>query len=147
MVENESSILELSWPEDYLGKTVGNIAGFDGFGGDAFWELVAEGKIIVEETETVFTHIKKLASGRVDCIMINVAYFNYQVNKMIEAGELDESIRFITTSVIGSDPVYLGYSEKNNPPYAYEFRKAFDNEIYTMIKSGEINEIIENFKE
>jgi len=144
---NDNTPDTLKWPEEYLGTVVGNVAGFDGYGGEEFRKLVAEGKINLDETENVFTHIQKLVNHRVDYIMMNDAIFEYQVKKMRDESELDNLVQFKITSIIGSDPVYLGYSENYNAPYEYEFRKAFDNEVYKMIKSGEIEEIMNAFEE
>jgi hypothetical protein len=54
-------------------------------------------------------------------------------------------------AIIGTDPVYIGYSkparEQGKYPFQDEFMQAFDSVIYQMGKSGEISEIMNAYQE
>ena len=141
------------WPEDYIGLSVGNVAGFDGWGGDKFWALVNDEKIKYKEVHSSSSLIKMLLSGRNDCIMMEKRAFNYELNKIRESGEYGEKPhgRVAISALIGIDPVCIGYSEpaiKNGKyPYEHEFRKAFDIIIYQMAKSGEIENLMNAYSD
>ena len=53
-----------SWPKDFAGLKIGNISGFDGWGGEEFRKMVREKKIKYSESKTSEMNIKKLAGGR-----------------------------------------------------------------------------------
>lgn len=137
-----------NWPKDYIGLRVGNVAGFDGWGGDAFYDLVQQGKIIYEEAKGSVESIIKLGLGRVQCIMMEENAFDQEHAKLLMTGEYDQE-KFHPLrkgAFVGMDPVYIGYSRKailsGDYPFHLEFRQAFDAEIYKMTKSGEIREIM-----
>jgi len=62
----------LLWPQSYLGLSIGNNSGFDGFGGPKFRELVMENKIFLKErAKHTRENILKLLAKRFDCYMVN----------------------------------------------------------------------------
>lgn len=137
-----------NWPQDYLGLHVGNVAGFDGWGGEEFRLLVAQKKILYEEAKGSQENILKLAYGRLDCILMEEQAFDYELRKLKASGKYDEGkqIKLKKGAVVGQDPVYIGYSKpamkKGQYSYQLEFMQAFDSEIYKMIKSGEVQKIM-----
>ena len=142
-----------NWPKDYIGLSIGNLAGFEGWGGDKFWALVKEGKIVCDETQNSVSHLRKLFLGRVDCIMMEEKAFDYLFNVLKKDGTYDKGgkVRIKKGAVIGKDPVFIGYSktakDMGKYPFLSEFRQAFDCEIYRMIKSCEIDKIMDAYKE
>lgn len=137
-----------NWPKDYIGLRVGNVAGFDGWGGDAFYDLVQQGKIVYEEAKGSVESIIKLGLGRVQCIMMEENAFDQEHARLLMTGEYDQE-KFHALrkgAFVGMDPVYVGYSKKailsGDYPFHMEFRQAFDTEIYKMTKSGEIRQIM-----
>ena len=138
-----------NWPNDYIGLRVGNVAGFDGWGGDVFYDLVHQGKIAYEEAKGSVESIIKLGLGRVQCIMMEENAFDQEYSKLIMNGEYDQE-KFHSLkkgAFVGMDPVYIGYSKKaiqsGDYPFHLEFRQAFDTVIYKMTKSGEIREMMQ----
>lgn len=140
-----------NWPDDYIGLTIGNVTGFDGWGGEAFYSLVREGKIHIQEAKGSASNILILAQGRVDCIMMEDRAFDYQFRELKERGLYDKEMKPLKKGVIiGTDPVYIGFSkparEQGKYPFQFEFMQAFDSEIYKMIKSGEIAKIMDAYQ-
>lgn len=142
-----------NWPQDYLGLRIGNVAGFDGWGGAEFRELVKQGKIKYEEAKGSKENIKKLIFKRLDCIMMEDKAFDYEFRQLKQAGDYKEGthIKLGKGAIIGQDPVYIGYSKtartQGKYPFQFEFMQAFDSEIYKMIKSGEISKIMEAYQD
>lgn len=141
------------WPEDYIGLRIGNVSGFDGWGGAAFYALVRQGKIAYEEAKGSVESIIKLGLGRVQCIMMEESAFDQELAKLLMNGEYDQE-KFHPLkkgAFVGMDPVYIGYSKKailsGDYPYHLAFRQAFDVEIYNMTKSGEIREIMDRYQD
>ena len=137
-----------NWPDDYVGLRVGNVEGFDGWGGQAFYKLVNAGRIQYEEAKGSVENIIKLGLGRVQCIMMEENAFDLQYADIKKSGEYDtktfQSLK--KGAFIGTDPVYIGYSkaaiENGKYPFHNEFRQAFDSEIYKMTRSGEIKKLL-----
>ncbi len=143
-----------NWPDDYVGLRIGNVAGFDGWGGEPFRKLVAEGKIKYEEAKGSNLNIIKLGRGRVDCIMMEEKAFDYQFKKLKVNGKYDEGGKDVVVqkaSVIGTDPVYIGFSKTarlaGKYPFQDDFMQELDSILYKMHKSGEIEKIMAQFKE
>ena len=93
-----------------------------------------------------------LVKGRLDCIMMKERAFDYQYRQLKAVADYSDSdVLPIKTAVIGTDPVYIGYSEKainsGKYPYAYRFKKTFDKVIYQMIKSGEVKSIMKAYRD
>lgn len=143
-----------NWPENYKGLKIGNVAGFDGWGGEEFRAMVQRGEINYEEAKGSAQNILKLGKGRIDCIMMEDKAFDYTFRKLKQAGQYDEGGKHIQLkkgAIIGTDPVYIGYSaparKAGKIPYQMEFMQAFDSEIYKMIKANEISKIMDTFEE
>ncbi len=77
------------WPEDYKGLNIGNVAGYDGWGGDKFRALVRDGKIDYFELNGSEKIIRTLLTKRCDCIMMENRAFDYEINRMKKAGIYD----------------------------------------------------------
>jgi len=82
----------VNWPEDYIGLSVGNVSGYDGWGGLAFRELVKQKKINYQEAKGSAENILKLGAGRVDCIMMEDTAFDYAYSKLKLSGRLYPTI-------------------------------------------------------
>ena len=151
--ENVLKSSRKKWPQDYIGLSIGNVAGFDGWGGDEFRKLVSQGKIRYEEARGSKENILKLAFGRLDCIMMEERAFDFVFNQLQKSGEFGQGqhMPIRKCAIIGQDPVYIGYSktarEAGKYPFQFEFMQAFDSVIYKMIKSGEIKKIMDSYKE
>lgn len=140
------------WPDDYKGLSIGNVMGFDGWGGETFRSLVEEGEIDYEEVRGARANILKLAEGRVDCIMMEQRAFDYTVRSLRKSGVYKDDLSSLKKgAIVGEDPVYIGYSkparEKDRYPYQFEFMQAFDSVIYRMRKAGEIEEIMDSYNQ
>ena len=140
----------LNWPEDYIGLRIGNVAGYDGWGGTEFRKLVKDGKIQYQEAKGSAENILKLGARRVHCIMMEDTAFDYSYAKLKLSGQYSERMaRIKKGAIIGVYPVYIGYSKTARKmgkyPFQFDFMQAFDNEIYKMIKSGEIKKIMSSY--
>jgi polar amino acid transport system substrate-binding protein len=141
------------WPEGYKGLAIGNVAGFDGWGGVEFRSLVKTEQIRYHETLSSDALIIMLVKKRVDCIMMENRAFDYGLNSLKESGKYSDDVhnKLVKTAVIGTDPVYIGYSESaiktGKYSYEYSFRKALDVIIYQMIKTGEVERIMDAYLE
>jgi polar amino acid transport system substrate-binding protein len=130
-----------SWPYDYVGLIIGSVAGFDGWGGQAFRQLVKKNKIKLHEVQSSEALIRMLIKKRVDCIMMEKGALFHIIKS-----NADVVTNFSISAELETDPVYIGYSEKalhmNTYPFSQMFRKEFDIVIYSMKKSGEIDRIM-----
>lgn len=142
-----------NWPQDYIGLKVGNVAGFDGWGGEEFRMLVQQGKIQYEEAKGSKENILKLAYGRLDCIMMEEKAFDFVFKQLKASGAYIEGqhVPIKKCAVIGQDPVYIGYSmparKAGTYPFQFDFMQAFDSVIYKMAKNGEIDQIMNAYQE
>lgn len=142
-----------NWPDDYIGLKVGNVAGFDGWGGPEFRKLVKDGKIKYEEAKGSTENILKLAKGRVDCIMMNEAAYEYEIRKLIADKKYirGRDAEMVKTAVVGKDASYIGYSKTainaGKYPFHQKFRQQFDAELYKMLKAGEVKKIMSDYKD
>lgn len=139
------------WPQDFENKSIGNVTGFDGWGGKLFHEMVKNKKIQYFETQESRNLIKMFFKRRLDCILMERRAFDFELNKLLITGELnpEDLIAYDKHTVVGVDAVYIGYSEpalkSGKYPYEYAFRKQFDIVLYEMTKSGEIDRIMGSF--
>ena len=142
-----------NWPQDYVGLRIGNVAGFDGWGGEEFHGLVRQGKIQYEEARGSRENILKLAHRRLDCIMMGDKAFDFLFRSLKATGEYSADLHasLAKGAIIGQDPVYIGYSrparEAGDFPFQMEFMQAFDSVIYKMAKDGEIQRIMDAYQE
>jgi len=134
-----------SWPLDYLGLTIGSVAGFDGWGGQSFRQLVSTNEIKLHEVQSSEALIGMILKNRIDCILMEKGALHYIIKS-----SPDVDTNFGISAELGIDPVYIGYSEKalkvNKYPFSHEFRKEFDSVIYRMKKSGEIERIMNAYR-
>ena len=143
----------LNWPEDYVGLGIGSVAGFDGWGGGKFRDLVKSGKINFHEVHSSEALIKMILKGRQDCILMESSAFDYEFNRLTNlAGDnAYNDIKLTKGPIVGKEPVYIGYSlsafKNEKYPNAFEFRKAFDVVIYKMTNSGEIESIMAAYQD
>lgn len=142
---------ERKWPEGFSGLTVGNLRGFDGWGGNKFRKMIENKKITYHEVNSSDALIMMAATGRNDCILMEEFAFDYQMLKLKQTGKYkkDFHLSLYKSALAGVDPVYVGYSEPGIAaktfPQQYKFRKAFDAALYKMQKDGEIQDIVSSF--
>lgn len=138
-----------NWPEDYAGLTIGINAGYDGYGGDKFWEMVKNGKILLSEATSTRQNIRMLTRQRTDCYMISRLSFAWELKQLATAGLYDASKhpQIREGAILQVDPGYMGFTNADNGAFDFklDFVKQFDIEIYKMFKNGEIQRIIDDF--
>lgn len=136
------------WPKDYIGLTIGNVAGYDGWGGEEYKLLLKQNKIQTQISRGSEELIKMLILGRSDCIIMEEVAYKFTINKLRKEKsfkKIDFS-NFIRAVGIGQDNVYVGYSRAaRKEPYFWEFTQAFDSAVFKMQKNGEIDKLIKNF--
>lgn len=145
-------ILEIprpKWPEDYAGLTIGINSGFDGYGGEKFWTMVKDGKILLSEVESTIQNIQMLILGRTDCYIISRLSFAWELKKLSAAGlyNINKHPKLREGPVLQVDPGFMGFTNADNGAFDFklDFVKQFDIQIYKMFKSGEIQRIVDDF--
>ncbi len=138
-----------NWPEDYLGLVIANNTGYDGFGGPKFRQYVSEGKIALQEVKSTRQNILMLLQGRADCYMVNRLSYAWEIKKLTESGKInvDDKLKIKESLVISSDAVYMGFTDRDKGEFYFkrDFHQKFNNELYKMYKSNEIQQIAENY--
>jgi len=140
----------IKYPQDYQGLKFVMWRG-DGRAGVKFNQMVEEEKIALHLLNDVKSTISFLQLGRADCTITSKLPFAWYVKQMKESGEYqknDKGIVLKEGSVISSNEGHLGYTDiddEKNFPFKKDFSIKFDIEIYKMKKSGEVQEIINNF--
>ncbi|MCP3687531.1 MAG: amino acid ABC transporter substrate-binding protein [Gammaproteobacteria bacterium] len=137
------------WPDDYLGLTIGNNTGYDGFGGFRFRQYVSEGKIRLRELKTTAQNIVTLLKGRLDCYMANRLSFVWEMKRLVKSNQVKEqAMHQISTSlVISTDAVYMGVTDSDKGKFSFkrDFLQKLNNELYKMYKSYEIRSIVDRY--
>ncbi len=125
---------EWKYPDDYEGLLFGNVAGYKAPGA-RFFEMVADGKIKLEEAQTTEQNLSKLALERIDCFVI----------ERLAAEIMLREKNIHNVEVVGTasmEPAYIGYSDKWTGPEADAFIKAMDETLAQMKKDGTIDRIV-----
>lgn len=147
-----SQLESKEWPEDFTDLSIGNMRGFDGWGGMEFHKLVADRKIFYRELSSAEQLILMAAKRRLDCILMEEFAFAWNIKNLKNSKQLSNTdpLPLRKVKIVGSDYSYIGYSEvailSGNFPSQYQFRKAFDSTLYKMQKSGELQRVIEAAK-
>lgn len=148
-----SNLATRAWPEDYAGLTIGNMRGYDGWGGMAFHKLVAERKISYQELSSAEQLIMMAIKRRLDCILMEEFAFAWNIKNLKAAKQISDSEPLLLrkAQVVGSDYSYVGYSEvaiqSGSFPNEYQFRRALDSTLYKMQKSGELEQVLKAAKQ
>jgi len=137
------------WPEDFYGLTIGNNAGFI-VGGEAFDKAVRARQLRVEEAKDSETNIVKLGLKRIDCYINDRLSIQWTLNQLKAQGKYDEGgahASVAEAAVIAVEQGFLGFTDRDNGKFTYknDFVKQFDNAIYQMKRTGEIDNIARNF--
>ena len=137
------------WPSGFRGLRVGNVSGFDGWGGQAFRDLVAQGSIEYFESSSSAKLIQMAMLGRLDCILMENKAFDLEYPAVI--ADFTKRNKSFTTlrkgPITNTDPVYIGYSrparEAGKFPYMFDFMQAFDSAIYAMQKDNSLEQLMQ----
>lgn len=137
------------WPDDFYGLTIGNNAGFI-IGGTDFDKAVKAGNLRVEEAKDSATNIIKLGMKRLDCYINDRVAIQWTKNQLKAEGKYDEGgahAELAEAVVIAVEQGFLGFTSRDNGKFAYkeDFVRQFDEAIYQMKRSGEIETIARHF--
>ncbi|MGF1740088.1 transporter substrate-binding domain-containing protein [Vibrio profundum] len=133
-----------SWPDDYMGLTIGNNSGFSA-GGDKFYAAVKAGQIKINETKGTERNLLKLIAGRVDCYMNDAISIQWELKKLQETGKYSGS-GVKEGAVISSEQGYLGFvTDGKKFPYKADFKQKYLQILTKMKASGEIDNVIKEF--
>lgn len=142
---------KLQWPEDFVGKTIGSIRGFDGWGGPEFRQMLQKNMFDYHEVDNADLLIMMVASGRNHCILMEKFTFDYHMRNLLRTGQYDpeKSEPLFEAAIAGRDYGYIGFSDAalatDKYPWQKDFQKALDGELYLMKKSGELAKIASDF--
>ncbi|MHA7773692.1 substrate-binding periplasmic protein [Roseibium sp. M-1] len=126
-----------TYPDDFEGLLFGNIAGYRA-PGQRFFELVAEGKIKLEEAQTNEQNLSRLVLGRIDCYVVERL-----ATEMLMRQNKYETVEIVATASM--EPAYIGYSDKFTGPEADAFIDAMDAAIREMKSDGTIDRIVASY--
>ncbi len=148
-----NSATSLQWPSDFIGKTIGNMRGYDGWGGAEFRTLLHQKAINYHEVDGANLLLMMVASGRNDCILMEKLAYQYHMKKLKTSGQYksETHLRLFQAAIAGRDDGYIGYSEpgiaSGQYPWQKAFRRALDGTLYQMKKSGELQAITAGFSD
>ncbi|XYK81770.1 MAG: substrate-binding periplasmic protein [Labrenzia sp.] len=128
--------VETSWdyPADYKGLTFGNNSGFQ-TPGAAFFAMVDNGEITLDEAQTTEQNLKKLSSGRIDC------YVQERLTTEIAIAKHNiDNVEFVANA--SEEKSFIGYRRSWSGPEADAFIKAMDAAINSLKDDGTIDTII-----
>jgi len=122
------------FPADYSGLVFGNNQGFE-TPGKAFFEMVDQGEIYLNEEQTTELNLRLLNLGRADCYVQDKTV----VDPILEAEGYDkvEPIRQLT-----SESVHVGFSEAWASDAANRFIDDLDRVLKAMKADGTIDQIV-----
>ncbi|MEH6628468.1 MAG: ABC transporter substrate-binding protein [Motiliproteus sp.] len=137
------------WPEHYYGLTIGINAGFQ-VGGDEFWEAVNTKKIKVMEVRGNREGLLSLGKRRADCYMNDRLSINLELLSLRNSGEYREGsthAKLVEGATVTLEQGFLGYTDRDQGKFAYksDFQKQLDIQIYEMRRTGELQQIMDNF--
>ncbi|UTH76049.1 ABC transporter substrate-binding protein [Chromobacterium sp. IIBBL 290-4] len=132
-----------AWPDDYRGLRFGNNAGFRP-GGEAFWSLVKQGDIPLEEAADARTNLLKVIRGHLDCYLndrlaIQLELERLRQQKLYQTGQLMEG------AAISEEQGYVGFTDRDAGrfPYKQDFIEQLNRALSAMRRNGEIDRIVE----
>lgn len=137
------------WPHDFHGLRIGNNAGFI-VGGAEFDQAVKAGKIQIEEARDNQANLIKLGLRRLDCYINDRVSIQWTLAGLKRDGLYDEGGKHATlveAAVIGVEQGFLGFTDRDKGrfPFKTDFARKFDEAIYQMKRSGEIERIATKF--
>ena len=137
------------WPEDYFGLRIGINAGFK-LGREPFWQAVNNEKIHLIEVRGNRKGLVMLAAERLDCYMNDKLSILTAIKALKDSGEYQEdseNSQLIEGTTITFEQGFLGYTNRDKGKFTYkdDFKKQLDEQIYEMRRSGELQQIIDNF--
>jgi polar amino acid transport system substrate-binding protein len=136
-----------TWPDDYVGLTVGTNAGFL-LGGKEFDRYVAAGKIFRDSGTSSHGSVLKMLTGRNDCYINDRLSIHWQVDQIKRAGEIDPTkIAIAETAKLYSEKGYLGYTDRDEGRFAFKnsFVQDFNAALISLRNEGEIDRVVERF--
>lgn len=135
-----------NWPKDFHTLKVGVNSGYQ-VGGKEFLDAVKNGQIVKEEAIDNKTNLKKLLSGRIDCYVNDKNAILYSIKLLKEEGVKISISDFYIAATASKENGYLGFSKTFKAPWKNKFISEFKKIIIEMKKNGEIDNIINSYKE
>ncbi|MFA9219117.1 MAG: substrate-binding periplasmic protein [Sphingomonadaceae bacterium] len=137
------------WPQDFYGLTIGNNAGFI-VGGVEFDKAVRAGSLRMEEANDTATNIIKMGLKRIDCYINDRVSIQWTKSQLVAERKYDEGgahAELAEATLIAVEQGFLGYTSRDAGKFTYkeDFARQFDEAIYQMKRSGEIDTIARNF--
>ncbi|MGC9404350.1 substrate-binding periplasmic protein [Vibrio genomosp. F10 str. 9ZC157] len=133
-----------TWPNDYLGLTIGSNIGFSS-GGAEYRKLVEAEMIQSDAVSGTSSNLLKLIAGRIDCYMNDELSIQWELKQLQKVGKYQgKGLKVGTT--ISSEHGYLGFSANGeNFPFKAHFKSQYQQALSELKKSGEIQRIVEDF--
>ncbi|SJZ71189.1 polar amino acid transport system substrate-binding protein [Oceanospirillum multiglobuliferum] len=138
------------WPQDFAGARIGINPGYLLLDDD-FWELNRKHFYRVEEGIDTKANIQKLIYQRLDCLINSRVAILWGQKELKESGETFSeglSDKLQEVAVLKEQQGYLAFSEdiQQRYPFRAVFIKQFNQELSTLIQSGELDRIVHNFE-
>lgn len=136
-----------SWPEDFRGKLVANVAGYSGWLRDNVRSDENTQYVNFLEVPDTSTALLMVLKGKLDCALFERHTYEFLLQQFLLAGRFDkrnDRHPFIAAR-ISTEATYMGYSvalDECDKLDVCEFSKAFDQAIKTMKSNGRLADII-----
>jgi len=132
-----------SWPNDYLGLTIGINESFS-LGGREFWQAVKNGEIRIKEAQTNRDNILNLYNNMTDCYINDRISILWEVKQLTLEGVLPSSWSISNGLSISSEQGYVGFTNINPErfPYKDDFIFEFNKGLEKVKKDGTLNSIL-----
>ncbi len=136
-----------TWPDDYVGLTIGTNAGFL-LGGKEFDRYVAAGRITRDSSTSSHGSVLKMLSGRNDCYINDRLAIRWEVDQIRRHGEVEaQRIAIVETNRLYSEKGHLGFTDRDDGRFEFKnnFMQDLNAAIIRMKNDGEIDRAVERF--
>jgi len=135
-----------SWPDDYLGLTIGINEGF-ALGGQAFWDAVSQEKLTLRPSKGNEASLLNLYKRRTDCYINDRISIRWYINQMIKDGQIDRDWQLKLGSVVSTEQGYLGFTNQQPElyPYKQDFIMQFNRHLKRLKQDGTIDRLVVDY--
>ncbi len=137
------AVARTRFPQDFVGLTIGVNLGF--LLSDRLMQASKDGLVKLESASSNAANLKKLAGQRINCYASDRTAALYSARELrgyfaATGFHLKEAVE------LSGEDTFIGYSEKNNPPYKADFMAKMDAVLEAMKRDGEIAKIVAEYQ-
>lgn len=139
---------KMTWPTDYTGAKIGTVAGYDGWLDESIKYRKINTLNFFEFPNSALA-LMAVYNDIVECTLFEEASFAANSKALVDSGKITNEKKLIIVNYLSKNTVHLAYSEKvmlgEHADTAYELQKAFDAQLFLMLKSNELQPIFERY--